>query len=198
MLSRQIGERQPEDAHVARCERSCRARSARKGRTAHRCSTGWRGWAHLCPLRAPRAPKPLALSWRVCEDDGVMRSDASLRSGRSRLRQLVRSPLTAHRSPLTAHRSPLTAHRSPLTAHRSPNRALADRSAPVLSATPPIRVAPSRHAWVSNGRRIRPQRVRASHGRPGRSPLPPVHTSMRSDAAGQRRGTSVPDRGGAK
>ena len=177
MLSRQIGERQPEDAHVARCERSCRARSARKGRTAHRCSTGWRGWAHLCPLRAPRAPKPLALSWRVCEDDGVMRSDASLRSGRSRLTQLVRSPLTAH---------------------RSPNRALADRSAPVLSATPPIRVAPSRHAWVSNGRRIRPQRVRASHGRPGRSPLPPVHTSMRSDAAGQRRGTSVPDRGGAK
>ena len=121
--------------------------------------------------------KPLALSWRVCEDDGVMRSDASLRSGRSRLTQLVRSPLTAH---------------------RSPNRALADRSAPVLSATPPIRVAPSRHAWVSDGRRIRPQRVRASHGRPGRSPLPPVHTSMRSDVTGQRRGTSVPDRGGAK
>ena len=139
--------------------------------------------AHRSPLTAHRSP--------------LTAHRSPLTAHRSPL-TAHRSPLTAHRSPLTAHRSPLTAHRSPLTAHRSPNRALADRSAPVLSATPPIRVAPSRHAWVSNGRRIRPQRVRASHGRPGRSPLPPVHTSMRSDVTGQRRGTSVPDRGGAK
>ena len=130
---------------------------------------------------------PLAPPWRTWQDDGLMRSDASERSGRSRLTQSVGSPLTAHRSPLTAHRSPLTAHRSPLTAHRSPSRsaahrhasaarsghASAARSGPVLTAAPSIRVAHPRHASV---------RPTADHlGR--RPPLPPVHTSIRSDVA---------------
>ena len=142
--------------------------------TAHRSRT-----AHRSPLTAHRSPltaPPLTRS--------------PLTAHRSRAH---RSPLTGSRSPLTAHRSPLTAHRSPLTAHRlaashSATRATTDGSAPVLSPAPLIRVAHSRHASV---------RPAADHlGR--RPPLPPVHTSMRSDAVGQRRGTSVPDRGGAK
>ena len=60
--------------------------------------------------------------------------------------------------------------RLPRAASRSADRAAGDRPVPVLSAAASIRVAHSRHASV------RPI------GRPRRPPLPPVQTSMRSDA----------------
>ena len=66
-------------------------------------------------------------------------------------------------------------------AHRSPNRATAVRSVPVLSAAPPIRVAHTRHASAHRT------------GDPFARKLIPVHTCMRSDVAGARRGTRVRD-----
>ena len=68
-----------------------------------------------CPDELPLAP-----FGRVWQNYGLMRSDASERSGRSRLTQPVGSPLTAH---------------------RLANRATADCSAAVLTAAPTIRVA---------------------------------------------------------
>ena len=182
--------------------------SERSGRSRSSVATGLTTLAasgNLIRNRENYCELPVALSRRVWQNGHLMRSDASERRRRSAAPAMLSAakPPVHHRSPLTApctgrsatpqtqstsakaigaatppvHHLLSTAHRSPLTAHL--NRATAVRSAPVLSAAPAIRVAHTRHA---SARRT---------GDPFARKLIPVHTCMRSDVAGARRGTRV-------
>ncbi|MFN0035446.1 MAG: T9SS type A sorting domain-containing protein [Saprospiraceae bacterium] len=77
------------------------------------------------------------------------------------MKNVLISPLTAHRSPLTAHRSPLTAHRSPLvrflmamllTAFLAPSAARAQGAEPPSPYDPCVAAAPSAPSCIDGSR----------------------------------------------